>query len=100
MRGAGANPDAGREVAPILRDAGLTVDGTTTIAQAGSAESTLPEYAAISVRSLLPTMVAQGLTTEADVDVETLGARLAEELKEAGALFQVSELTASWARIP
>jgi hypothetical protein len=45
-------------------------------------------------------MVAQGLITEAEVDVETLSGRLTEELRQADALFQVPEITAAWARIP
>jgi hypothetical protein len=99
MRGAGVDPDFGSRVGSVLREAGLRVDGAATIAQAGSAESVMSEYVGISARSLLPAITALGLATEAELDLDTLSERLAVELRDAEALFQVPEVTGAWARV-
>jgi 2-polyprenyl-3-methyl-5-hydroxy-6-metoxy-1,4-benzoquinol methylase len=100
LRAAGLNPDLGEQVASILRDAGLSVEGEAAAGPAGSAESAMPEYLEGTARSVLPVVLAHGQVTEAEVDIDTLAARAASELKEAGATLWSPELAAAWARVP
>jgi 2-polyprenyl-3-methyl-5-hydroxy-6-metoxy-1,4-benzoquinol methylase len=100
LRAAGLNPDLGEQVASILRDAGLSVEGAATAGPAGSVESAMPEYLEGTLRSVLPVVLAHGQATEAEVDIDTVAERVAREFKEAGATFWCPELAAAWARVP
>ena len=100
LRAAGLNPDLGEQVASILRDAGLSVEGAATAGPAGSAESAMPEYLEGTLRSVLPVVLAHGQVTEAEVDIDTVAERVTRELKEARATFWGPELAAAWARVP
>jgi ubiquinone/menaquinone biosynthesis C-methylase UbiE len=52
-------------------------------------------------RSMLPKIVEYGLATEAEIDVETLEARLRDEYRKTGGLIPLTYLTvAQWARKP
>lgn len=100
LRAAGLNPDLGEQVASILRDGGLSVEGAAVAGPAGTAESAMPEYLAGTLRSVLPVVLAHGQVSEAEVDIGTVAERAAREFKEAGATFWSPELAAAWARIP
>jgi ubiquinone/menaquinone biosynthesis C-methylase UbiE len=100
LRAAGLNPDLGEQVASILRDAGLSVEGAAIAGPAGTAESAMPEYLENTLRSVLPVVLAHGRVSEAEVDIHTVAERTARELKEAGATFWSPELAAAWARVP
>jgi len=100
FRAAGLNPDLGEQVAPILRDSGLPVEGAASAGIAGTAGSVVPEYLVDTVRSVLPRALARGLVTEAVVNIDTLAERVTRELEEAGATVWSAELAAAWARVP
>jgi len=97
---AGLDPDLGEQVASILREAGLSVQGAAATGPAGTAESVMPAYLEGTLRSLLPVALAHGQVTEAEVDIDTVAERTARELKEADATFWSPELAAAWARVP
>ncbi|HJP75862.1 MAG TPA: methyltransferase domain-containing protein [Pseudonocardiaceae bacterium] len=98
IRAGGRNPEFGDQVPVVLRDAGLTVAGVATAGPAGAADSVMPDYVAESARSFLPVILAHGLATESEVDIDTLADRLAREMKEAGSTFWSPELVGAWAR--
>lgn len=100
IRAAGGNPNMGEQVASVLLDAGLPVNGAASTIPAGPAESVLPRYVADTVRSVLPAVLKYGIATEAEVDIDTFADRLTQALKEAGATFWSPELAATWARMP
>lgn len=100
FRAAGLNPETGDQVGAILRDAGLFVEGAANVGPAGTAESVMPEYTETTIRSLLPVLLAHGIATEDEVDIDTFAHRIALELKEASATFWTPELAAAWARVP
>jgi 2-polyprenyl-3-methyl-5-hydroxy-6-metoxy-1,4-benzoquinol methylase len=97
VRAGGRIPDTGDQVPLILRDAGLSVRGVATAGPAGRTDSINAEYLGESVRSFLPLILAQGVATESEVDIETLTGRLAGELKERGSTFWAPELVGAWA---
>jgi 2-polyprenyl-3-methyl-5-hydroxy-6-metoxy-1,4-benzoquinol methylase len=100
FRAVGLTPDLGDQIAPLLRDAGLIVEGAASATIAGPAESAMPRYLADTLRSVMPAVLAHCQVTEAEVDIETLTGRLTQEFKEAGATFWMPELAAAWARVP
>lgn len=100
LRAAGVNPEIGDQIAPILREAGLSFEGAAAASPAGSADSALVASIALGVRSVLPVLLASGIATEAEVDIDTFADRLALELREAGATYYGAELVAAWARVP
>ncbi len=56
------------------------------------------EFMARTVRTLFPLIERLGLATAADVDIDTLEARLRDEAVTAGARFIPAHFTAAWAR--
>jgi ubiquinone/menaquinone biosynthesis C-methylase UbiE len=100
LRASGLNPDLGEQATSILRDSGLAVEGAASAEPAGSAESVMAEYFADSIRTVLPVLLARGLVTETEVDIDTVAERAARELEEADATLWTPELAAAWARVP
>jgi hypothetical protein len=76
------------------------VAGAAGAVAAGTADSVMPTYLADTVRTVLPVILAHGLATEAEVDIDTMAERVTKELKETGATFWTPELAAAWARLP
>lgn len=66
----------------------------------GGSESPVYGYMAETVRSLLPAMERTGVATAAEVEVETLAARLRGEAVENGACFVLPPLVGAWTRLP
>jgi hypothetical protein len=58
------------------------------------------EFIARTVRTLLPLIVRFGIASEAEVEIETLEERLAEEAGSLHASFIPVFFTAAWARRP
>ena len=52
------------------------------------------------VRSLAPVIVARGLATEAELDLDTLATRAAESLQANGAVLVPPVLAGAWGRRP
>jgi len=100
FRAAGVNPNLGEQVASLLGEAGLTVEGVASANVGRPADSVMPRYLADTFRSVLPALVAHGWVTEAVAGADTLHERLARECEEANATLWMPELVASWARVP
>ena len=52
------------------------------------------------VRSLAPVMVAHGLTTQAELDLDTLATRARDSLQSAGSVLVPPILVGAWGRRP
>jgi SAM-dependent methyltransferase len=83
LRLEGANLHMGFELHSALSAAGLAVERVR--AEANVLTPTAGYPVAAIIRAVLPRLLQHGIATEADVDVETLDARLAAERREAAA---------------
>jgi hypothetical protein len=63
-------------------------------------EGFCPAWVSTTVRSLLPRMEALGVATAAEIDIDTLEARMRVELREAQALHVGPLMVGAWARVP
>jgi hypothetical protein len=52
------------------------------------------------VRSLAPVMIAQGLATEAELELDTLATRTANSLRSTGSVLVPPILAGAWGRRP
>jgi ubiquinone/menaquinone biosynthesis C-methylase UbiE len=66
----------------------------------GGPDSTADEYLAHTIRSLLPLIEKTGVATREEVDIETLAARLREQVLSNHAVIHLPELVAAWTRVP
>ena len=100
FRRSGLQEAMGDRLARDFRANGIapTLSGATFVEDGGS--GFLPAALAGSVRSCLPTILDRGIATEAEVDVETLEARMRAELDGAGAVIRSPLLVACWGRRP
>ncbi len=92
----GATTTMGLELSGALEAAGLEVEGARAEAIVQTARNR--HITAVIVRAMLPRIVAQGVASEAEVDIESLDARLAEELALTGAAFVGDMMFGVWAR--
>lgn len=58
-----------------------------------------PEFAAATLRSLLPMIERLGIATAEEIDVETLAGRLRAEATAADATTAAVSLVAAWTRV-
>jgi len=101
FRAAGADPTIGSRLQGILAAAGVEEVGGFAIAQYLASDNPVgPAVLAGVVRSLAPVMIAHGLTTEAELDVDTLAARTAQTLRSADAVLVPPLLAGAWGRRP
>ena len=94
----GADVHLGFRLASILAQAGLTVERVR--AEAVVQTPTQPYVTGTIIRAVLPRIVAAGVATEAEIDADTLDARLAAERKAADATFVGEMVFTAWARRP
>ena len=95
----GVDHRAGLKLARIFRGAGLPAPWTLQGARVESGpDSPVYDYVAQITRTLLPVMERTGVATSAEVDVDTLAARLREELVAADATVVPPPLIGAWAR--
>jgi cyclopropane fatty-acyl-phospholipid synthase-like methyltransferase len=99
FRDAGANPTIGARLAMLLRDAGLE-DVTSFGVQdyLGPDDPRGPALLAGVVRSLRGQIVAAGIASEAELDLDTLQQRLAQELATADAVMLPPAVAGAWGR--
>jgi len=101
FRAAGADPTIGSRLQSILAAAGAEEVGGLAIAQYLSSDDPVgPAMLAAVVRSLAPVMVAHGLTTEAELDLDTLAARTADTLRSLDAVLVPPLLSGAWGGRP
>jgi hypothetical protein len=99
FRRAGFETDMGTRLYPTFLRAGLTrpemiLDGRVE----GGAGSPAYELLAQTVRSLLPMMERLSVATAAEVQVDTLGARLEADVCAGGGVVILPPLIGAWAR--
>ncbi|HWB74154.1 MAG TPA: methyltransferase domain-containing protein [Nannocystaceae bacterium] len=92
----GADLHMGFRLASVLERAGLFVEHVRAeaIVQRAATRSDLAQV----IRYIAPRIVAQGVATEAELDVDTLDARLAAELATTQATFIGDMVFGAWAR--
>jgi SAM-dependent methyltransferase len=99
FRRVGADPSTGLRLPQIFRTAGLPAPDTlvqTRLAACG--DTRLFEQLAAITRSLVPAMERFGIATANEVDVETLGARLARDAAEHDSTVLGPIFVGAWAR--
>jgi hypothetical protein len=65
----------------------------------GGPEWTGYDYAAETLRSVLPLVLKFGLATAEEVDIDTMAERLRAETLAAGGIVKVPDLVGAWVRI-
>jgi ubiquinone/menaquinone biosynthesis C-methylase UbiE len=101
FRSAGADPRIGARVGILLRRAGFEDVETLGIqAYLGPDDPTGPILCAGVIRSLAPQIVAQGIADEAELGLDTLQSRIAEELVARDAVILPPGVVGGWGRRP
>jgi SAM-dependent methyltransferase len=98
FRASGLDPSLGARLGGVLRRGGLdepTVVGLQGYLEPGNPAG--PRLAASTVRTLLPAIERSGIASVADVDIDSLEARLAAALVEHDAVFKPPTLVGAWA---
>ena len=91
----------GMELTRLYREAGLPSPSMLGMSRVETGpDSPAYEYMAQTVRSLLPLVEKMGVATAAEVQIDTLAARMREETVAANATLHLPELIAAWARVP
>lgn len=99
FRAAGADPTIGAKLQDILAEAGITdVDGLVVSQYVANDDPVGPAMLSGVVRSLAPVIVAHGLATESELDLDTLAPRIAQALQSAGAVLVPPALAGAWGR--
>lgn len=101
FRAAGADPTIGSRLQTILAEAGAEdIRGLGIGQYLASDDPTGPAMLAGVVRSLSPVMIAHGLATEAELDLDTLAARTADALRSNRSVLVAPILAGAWGRRP
>jgi len=95
----GATRSVGFELPGLFESAGLVVEGVRAEAIVETAGHRLPT--ANVIRVMLPRILAQGIATEQEIDIDTLDSRLADEFAQlAGSAYVGGMAFSAWARKP
>lgn len=101
FRAAGADPVIGTRLRSLLEAAGVDeVDGIGIARYLAPGDPAGPAMLSGVVRTLAPVMVAHGLATDAELDLDTLPARVAESLRASGSVLVPPILAGAWGRRP
>jgi len=92
----GANVQMGLGLAAAMEAAGLHVEGVR--AEAIVQTPRTPQPLAAIVRAMLPRMLAHGVASEAEIEIDTLDARLGEERLRTAATSLGELVFCAWAR--
>jgi SAM-dependent methyltransferase len=101
FRAAGADPNVGPRLVPLLRDAGfeeLQSLGIQGLLQPESGHG--PAMLAGVVRSLAPQILAEGIATEDELGLDTLEQRMQEQVAAADAVVLPPCIVGAWGRSP
>lgn len=99
FRHAGANPTVGTQLALILRDAGLEDISSFGVQDYFAPED--PHVAALLasvMATLAPHIIAAGIATEAELGLDTLQQRIADETASADAVSLTPTVVGAWGR--
>lgn len=94
----GGNLHMGFDLAPTLEAAGLIVEEVR--AEAIVQTPKLRHPVGMIIRVMMPRILAQGVATEAEIDIETLDDRLAAECAQSNATYIGDMAFGAWARVP
>jgi ubiquinone/menaquinone biosynthesis C-methylase UbiE len=94
----GGNLNMGFDLAPALEQAGLLVEHVRAEAIVQTPRSRHP--VGMIIRAMLPRIVAHGVATEEEIDVDTLDQRLADECATSNATYVGDMAFGAWARVP
>jgi hypothetical protein len=101
FRAAGADPVVGSRLRRILAEAGVEdVEGFAIARYLANDDPVGPAMLSGVIRSLAPVMVAHGLATEAELDLDTLATRAAESLRSTDSVLVPPVLAGAWGRHP
>jgi SAM-dependent methyltransferase len=92
----GATTSMGFELPGAMEAAGFTVEGIRAEAVVQAAQG--PDPSASIVRAMFHRIVAQGVATEAEIELDTLEARLAEESRRVNTPYVGNMAFSVWAR--
>jgi hypothetical protein len=96
----GAETRMGPKLHRAFRDAGLPSPGLESRTIMAGPETAPVWFFVNAVRGLLPAMEKLGVTTPAEVDLDTLEDRLMGDLAANDAAMMVVPATAAWVRVP
>jgi SAM-dependent methyltransferase len=100
FRRSGLDASLGARLAQVLRRAGF--DGATVLGLQGYCEAddrAGPRMAAGIVRTLVPVLDKTGVATPAEVDIDTLENRIAQDCAYHDVIFKFPTLVGAWARV-
>jgi SAM-dependent methyltransferase len=99
FRHAGASPEIGTRLALLLAEAGLAdVQGFGVQGYIAPGDPRGPALLSGVVRSLAPQIVAAGVATAEQIGIDMLEARIADEIRSAGAVMLPPVLAGAWGR--
>ena len=99
FRAAHADPTIGTRLVPLLRAAGLVgVNGFGIQGYRTPDDPSAPAMIAGVMRSLAPRILASGIATEAELDLPTLEARIAEAIRGANAVVLTPTVSGAFGR--
>jgi 2-polyprenyl-3-methyl-5-hydroxy-6-metoxy-1,4-benzoquinol methylase len=99
VRAAGARPDAGEGLPVLFHQAGLSVEGVAVAIPALLDAERAAAYWSMTLGSLLPFVLRDGVVTNAEIDADTLDRRMRDQLRDAGAITYLPELVGVWSRV-
>jgi SAM-dependent methyltransferase len=100
FEGSGISPSFGSSLGSVFRDAGLPWPYMTSFQKASCGPAGTYWLLAETVRTLLPQIVALGIATGDEVDIDTLFDRLREEAVAARATVYSPRWVGAWANLP
>jgi SAM-dependent methyltransferase len=99
VRGIGLDPAAGYHLRKIFIGAGLPEPEMNVCSPVGGGPGFLGyDYAAESLRSMLPLILKLGIATDEEVEIDTLAERLRAETLETDGVVKTPNLVGAWAR--
>ncbi len=97
---AGVDVQMGSKLHAVFRGAGLPAPHMNLHARIGGADSFNPDYATAISAAMLPVMERLGVATRAEVKIETLAARLREELISRDGISILPSIIGAWTQKP
>jgi SAM-dependent methyltransferase len=100
FRAAQADSRVGAKLIPLLREAGYAdVTGFGIQGYFAPGDPAGPAFVAGVLRALAPGLVAHGIATEEELELDTIEQRLADALQAAGAVFLPPTVAGAWGRL-
>jgi ubiquinone/menaquinone biosynthesis C-methylase UbiE len=98
-RRVGIEPNMGSKLYTTFRAAGLTPEMMGTCRVEGGADAVAHEFAAETVRSLVPHMISLGIATADEIALDTLAERLRDAAVAGDHCIFLPRLVGAWARV-